>query len=102
MAIEIQATDAGFVIGVKAQPGGRKSEVRGEHAGALRVSVTQAPEKGKANAAIVDVHCEALGLRRHQVELLAGETNPRKKFLIREITSAELQDRLARAIESAG
>lgn len=98
MAIEIHSTADGLVIAVKAQPGGRRNEVRGEHAGALRVSVTQAPEKGKANAALIEVLCEALGLRRNQVELISGETNPRKKFVIREITLAELQERLARVV----
>lgn len=102
VAVEIQTTDAGLVIGVKARPGGRKNEVCGEHAGALRVSVTQAPEKGKANAAIAAVLCEALGLRPGQITLIAGETNPRKKFLIRELTSAELTERLARAVAAVG
>jgi uncharacterized protein (TIGR00251 family) len=102
VAIEIQTTDAGLVINVKAQPGGRKNEVRGEHAGALRISVTQAPEKGKANVAIVEVLCEALKLRRNQIDLIAGETNPRKKFRIREVTETELQERLASAVAAAG
>lgn len=100
MAIEIQANELGLVIQVKAQPGGRKNEVRGEHAGALRVSVTQAPEKGKANVAIIEVICDALGLRRNQIALIAGETNPRKKFLIREVEAADLAARLKRAIEA--
>ena len=100
MPIEIQAGDLGLVIQVKALPGGRKNEVRGEHAGALRVSVTQAPEKGKANVAVIEVICDALGLRRNQIELIAGETNPRKKFLIREIEAADLAARLKRAIEA--
>lgn len=101
VAIEIQTTAGGLVINVKAQPGGRKNDVRGEHAGALRVSVTQAPEKGKANLAIVEVLCEALKLRRNQIELIAGETNPRKKFLIREVAEPELRMRLADVVAAA-
>jgi len=102
VAVEIQRTSAGLTIGVKAQPGGRANAVRGEHAGLLRVSVTQAPEKGKANGAIVDVLCEALGLRRGQIVLIAGQANTQKKFLIREITAEELQSRLGRAAAAGG
>lgn len=98
MTIELQRTDTGLVLGVKAQPGGRTNAIRGEHAGSLRVSVTQAPEKGKANAAIVEVLCDGLGLRRSQIELIAGETNAKKKFLVREISAEELQQRIERAL----
>ena len=97
MTVEIQQTPAGLTIGVKAQPGGRTNAVRGEHAGMLRVSVTQAPEKGKANGAIIEVLCDALGLRRSQIELIAGDTNAKKRFLIREIAADELQRRLEQA-----
>lgn len=97
MSVEIQQTPAGLTIGVKAQPGARMNGIRGEHAGSLRVSVTQAPEKGKANGAIIEVLCEALGLRRSQIELIAGETNAKKRFLIRDIAAEELQLRLDRA-----
>jgi len=102
VAIEILQTPAGLTIGVKAQPGGRANAVRGEHAGALRVSVTQAPEKGKANGAIVEVLCDALGLRRGQIELISGETSAKKKFLIRDIAADDLRSRLARALEAGG
>ena len=54
--------------------------------GHLQVSVTQAPEKGKANRAIIALLADELGLRKSQFELVAGETSPQKRFLVREIT----------------
>ncbi len=94
MAITLHTDAAGIVFGVKAQAGGRTNAVRGEHDGCLKVSVTQAPEKGKANQAIAEVLCKALGLRRSQLVLVDGETNPRKKFRATEIGAAELAARL--------
>lgn len=90
----------GVILKVKAQPGSRRNAVSGEHAGALKVSVTQAPEKGKANEAIVQVLCDALTLRKSQIELIAGQTSSQKRFLIREITMTELAARIATAIGS--
>jgi len=57
--------------------------------------VTQAPEKGKANKAILELLAETLGLRKNQLELLAGETSSQKKFLVREITAEELAQRIS-------
>ncbi|HVW38986.1 MAG TPA: DUF167 family protein, partial [Pirellulales bacterium] len=63
------------------------------------VLVTQAPEKGKANKAIVALLAEKLDLKKSQFELLAGETSPQKKFLVRDISRDELAMRISVAIE---
>ena len=86
----------GVLINVKAHAGGRHNAICGEHDGQLKVSVTQAPEKGKANKAIIDVLCSELVLRKSQVELVSGETSSLKRFLIRDMDAAELGNRIAK------
>ena len=44
--------------------------------------MTAAPEKGKANAAIVAVLSDSLGVAKSQIELISGETSQQKRFLI--------------------
>ena len=95
MPIQLDATPSGIVLPVKAQPGARRNGITGEHAGALKVAVTQAPEKGKANDAIIDVLVEALGLKRNQIELISGATSPQKKFLVTGLTRQELDARIS-------
>jgi uncharacterized protein (TIGR00251 family) len=90
----------GCVLPVRAQPGARKAGVVGEQAGALKVAVTAPPEDGRANKALVEVLRDALDLKRSQVELLSGETSRDKKFLIRGLTPALLQQRLQNLLES--
>ncbi len=58
--IKLQATSSGVLLPVKARPAGKKNAITGEHDGALKVTVTAAPEKGKANAAIVALLAEQL------------------------------------------
>jgi uncharacterized protein (TIGR00251 family) len=99
--IMLEVSPKGIVLPVKAHAGGKHNGITGEHAGALKVSVTQAPEKGKANNAILEVIAEALGLKRGQIELMSGPTSSQKKFLIREITREELWQRLAIALGEA-
>jgi uncharacterized protein (TIGR00251 family) len=89
----------GWMLPVRAQPGAKKTGVLGEHAGALKVSVTAPPQDGRANQALLEALRELLGLRRSQVELLGGETSRDKRFLIRDISRAELEARITRLLE---
>jgi len=93
--IDIEQSPEGVVIRVKAMPGARKNEIRGEQNGALKVCVTQIPEKGKANKAIQEQLALGLGLRKSQIQLIYGETGTLKKFLITDITPDELRERIA-------
>ena len=84
-------TPRGIVLAVRALPGSKKNEVRGIQDGALKVCVTQIPEKGKANKAIRKQLAESLNLRASQIELISGETDSRKKFLLRDVELEFLQ-----------
>ena len=92
--IALEKHPQGTILPVRAHAGARRNGIQGERAGSLQVSVTQAPEKGKANQAIIAILAEALSLRNSQIELLAGETSPHKRFLVRGILSAELRARI--------
>jgi uncharacterized protein (TIGR00251 family) len=89
----------GTILPVRAHAGARRTEIGGVQDGQLKVSVTQAPEKGKANKAIVSLLSKQLSLKKSQIELLAGETSPQKRFLIRGLGSAELLERIAAALD---
>jgi uncharacterized protein (TIGR00251 family) len=92
----IEAHPEGVILSIRAQASARVNAVRGEQGGALRVAVTQVAEKGKANKTIVELLAQTLGLRKSQLELMSGAASRQKRFLIRGITVAELQERLAR------
>jgi len=96
--IELVPHPDGVVLRVKAQPGGRKNAIRGEQHGSLKVSVTQVAEKGKANAALLELLAKQLQLKRSQIELIAGETQSQKRFLIRGISRDDLAVRIAAAL----
>ena len=58
--------------------GARHNAILGTHAGALKLSVAAAPEKGKANNAVLGLLAEALGVAPSSIELLSGRTSPEK------------------------
>ena len=92
--IAIEVHEGGVVLSVRVHPGARRDGVVGIHDGALKVAVSAAPEQGKANKAVADVLCGALGVRRQQVELVSGGTSRQKRFAIEGMTAAAVRERL--------
>lgn len=92
--IALRETADGVLLPVRAQPGARKTGAQGEHNGALKVAVQAPPEDGRANAALVEVLRELLGVKRSQVELVSGATSRDKVFLVRGVTPDEVRGKL--------
>ncbi len=70
--IALEPHAEGTILPIRARPGGRRNGIDGQQDGMLKVSVTQAPEKGKANKALVEVLAKGLSLRKSQIEILSG------------------------------
>ena len=88
----------GCVLPVRGAAGRAAGQgAQGEQAapGSLKVAVTAPPQDGRANEALVEALRKALAVRRSQVELLGGATGRDKRFLIRGLTRAELERRVA-------
>ena len=96
----LEAHPKGAVLSVAVHPGARRNEIRGVQDGQLKVGVTQAPEKGKANKAVIELVAKRLGVRKSQIELLAGDISRRKRFLISGVDIDELAARIERCIET--
>ncbi|MGW8258092.1 MAG: DUF167 domain-containing protein [Thermoguttaceae bacterium] len=99
--IDLQRRKEGIILPVRAQPGARRNQLRGEQDGMLKVCVTQSAEKGKANKAIIELLAKSLGLRKSQIELISGETSRKKQFLISNVGVEELTAKIEKAIKLA-
>lgn len=97
--IELSATPAGVLLPVQGQPGARRNTIVGEHAGRLKVAVTQVPENGKATAAIRELIADSLGVALSRVTVIQGDSQPRKLFLLTGLELGRVQEWLARVIE---
>jgi uncharacterized protein len=80
--VAVEEHPRGVVIPVRVRAGARRTGVAGEHDGALRIEVTAAPEKGKANKAVAEVIAELLQVAKSAVELISGATSSQKRFLV--------------------
>lgn len=84
----------GCVFLVRAHPGARREGLAGIHDGMLKVEVTAAPEKGKANKAIAKLLAKTLGVATGAIVLLSGDTNSRKRFGVRMLTPEKVLSKL--------
>jgi uncharacterized protein (TIGR00251 family) len=88
-------------VQVRVSPGASRSAVIGRHGDAWKVRVVAAPERGKANKAVLDLLAETLGLPRAQVELVSGAGARDKVIALRGLEADQADLLLAAASEDA-
>jgi uncharacterized protein (TIGR00251 family) len=71
-------TDGALVFAVRVVPRSSRSEVVGEHDGALRVRVAAPPVEGAANEELVRTLSRALGVPTRAVEITSGHASKTK------------------------
>jgi uncharacterized protein (TIGR00251 family) len=91
----------GSVIAVVVLPRSARNQIEEYQDGALRVRVTAPPVDGAANAAILKLLAEAIGLPRSRLEIIAGERGRRKRILVSGLTPEAVTHRLQMAIGAA-
>ena len=90
----------GTILSVRVSPGAKKNELRGEQAESLKVCITTAPEKGKANKTLTEFLAEQFGVRKSQVELISGETSSQKKILFHGVTLDEMTQKVQQVVSN--
>jgi hypothetical protein len=81
--IEVHADgDSACIVGVRAGPGAKRTGVVGLWNGHVKVAVGAPPERGRANAAVVQELARALGLSRAAVALVGGERSRLKRVRV--------------------
>jgi uncharacterized protein YggU (UPF0235/DUF167 family) len=87
----------GCRLRVRVRPGGRANHILGSHGGALKLTVTAPPERGKANDAVASLIASAVGLPASRVAVTAGHTSAGKTIRIEGMCAREALTRLAAA-----
>ncbi len=98
--INITENDSGIIIPVKVQPNASKERIIGEYNGQLKIAVTAAPEKGKANKAIIKLLAEKFGTKISSIRVISGETSREKKLFIEGAKASNVIARLTKEIAS--
>ena len=82
--LEITGNDSELLFFVRVSPGARKVSLGGSHDGALKISVREPADKGKANIAVLKLLANSLGLPKSKLEIKAGQTSRRKRICVKD------------------
>ena len=86
---------------LRVSPGAGRAAVVGRHGDAWKVRVTAPPEKGRANADVVNLIAQSVGVLRPDVRLISGASSRDKVVEVSGLTLEETERRLdvARKVE---
>ena len=98
----VDEKNRGVEFDVLAKPKSSQNKIMGVHDGALKISITAPPEKGKANAGILKKLSGALGIAVSSMSIIRGETGRRKRIRIEGLTAEAVRDRIDEYLKEAG
>jgi uncharacterized protein (TIGR00251 family) len=76
--IEINEKGGSLTFRVRVQPRASRTEIAGEHAGALKLRIAAPPVDGKANEECRKFLARLLGVSASSIEIVAGESSKDK------------------------
>ena len=84
-------------LSLRVSPGASQPRVVGRYGTGWKVRVTAPPEDGKANAAVIRLLAEALGVSARAVEIVSGHASRDKTVALAGIDPDETERRLVHA-----
>jgi len=81
---------------LRVSPGAQRTELAGRYADGWKVRVTAAPERGRANEAVVGLLARRLGIDKTAVSVVSGHAARDKVVELRGVGRLEAERRLAR------
>lgn len=83
------------MLTVKVVPASSRTSLAGLLNGMLKIKVAAAPQKGKANRALIEFIAKKLGVKKNAVRIIAGETNQVKNVEVAGITAEQALEKLS-------
>jgi len=87
-------TKEGVLLAVRVVPRAARAGLAGTREDALLVRLNAAPVEGAANAELIDLLAEVLGVPRRAVSIAVGERSRRKTVLIRGLSVDEVAGKI--------
>lgn len=91
----LRATNEGILLSVRVMPRAARPGLAGIREDALLVRLNAAPVEGAANAELIEVLSDALGVPKRAVSIAVGERSRRKTVLIRGLSADDVASRIA-------
>ena len=90
----IREVAGGVIFTAKIVPGSSKTSLCGSLDGMVKIKVSAAPEKGKANHCLIDFLTKQLRVKKKAIRVISGQTNPVKSIEVLGISAEELKTKM--------
>ncbi len=90
--IELFETTNAVTFSIRVIPRGSRSEIVGEHDGALKVKLASPPVNGAANAELIKLFAENFGVSKSDIEIVSGETSKNKRIKINNLSKSKFDE----------
>ena len=77
---------------VRVVPRSSRSEIVGEHDGALKVRIASPPVDGTANAELIKLFAKTFGVSKSDVEIVAGDSSKSKRIKIANLSQSRFEE----------
>ncbi|MEL7562317.1 DUF167 domain-containing protein [Dehalogenimonas sp. 4OHTPN] len=81
-------------VDFRVQPGAKQTEVVGFYADSIKIKVAAVPQKGNANAALIEYLSSELGLPKDAIQIIRGHFGRNKSVSFEGLTPEEVKRRL--------
>ena len=84
--------DGAIIFAIRVVPRASRSQIVGEHDGALKIQLTSPPVDGAANAELIKLLAKTFGVSKSDVEIVAGETSKSKRIMIANLSQSRFEE----------
>ena len=84
--------DGSIIFAIRVVPRASRSQIVGEHDGALKIHLTSPPVDGEANAELIKLLAKQFGVSKSDVEIIAGETSKSKRIKIANLSQSRFEE----------
>lgn len=78
----------------KVVPGSSKTALAGVLDGTIKIKVAAPPEKGKANQCLIAFLARQLGVKKNDIQIVSGQTNPVKHVRVEGLSAGTCVEKL--------
>ena len=88
--LSVQQVDGGIVFEIKVIPGSSKTAVSGLLGEKIKIKISAAAEKGKANKCLIELLSKQLGVKKNAIRIISGQTSPVKQVQVQGLDTETL------------
>lgn len=92
--LELNEKDGGVTLKVRVQPRAGRTEIAGEHAGAIKLRIAAPPLEGRANKECKRYLAKLLKVGATSVEIISGESSRDKVIRVSNISAGRVLEAL--------